>query len=142
MKWLQKKSPEDLRTNKFLNHASSEVNGFAELQQRFERHISILGRSKRTFENYSRHVAALAIHFGKVPTELDPEDIKDYLFELQNRSKTPSQSYFKHTVYGLRFLLKTEGLPYSFLHIPAVTKVKKLPTILSREKVWRMLQSF
>ena len=142
MKWLQKKSPEDLRTNKFLNHASSEVNGFAELQQRFERHISILGRSKRTFENYSRHVAALAIHFGKVPTELDPEDIKDYLFELQNRSKTPSQSYFKHTVYGLRFLLKTEGLHYSFLHIPAVTKVKKLPTILSREKVWRMLQSF
>ena len=103
MKWLQKKSPEDLRTNKFLNRASSEVNGFAELLQRFERNISILGRSRRTFENYSRHVAALAIHFGKVTTELDPEDIKDYLFELQNRSKTPSQSYFKHTVYDCGF---------------------------------------
>ncbi|WP_228453842.1 phage integrase N-terminal SAM-like domain-containing protein [Chryseobacterium manosquense] len=110
--------------------------------QRFERNISILGRSRRTFENYSRHVAALALHFGKVPTELDPEDIKDYLFELQKRSKTPSQSYFKHTVYGLRFLLKTEGLPYSYLHLPAIPKVKKLPTILSREEIWRMLQSF
>ncbi|MCQ4034960.1 transposase [Kaistella montana] len=75
--------------------------------QRFERNISILGRSKRTFDNYSRHVAALVLHFGKVPTELDPEDLKDYLFELQKRSKTPSQSYFKHTVYGLRFLLMT-----------------------------------
>ena len=93
MKWLQKKSPEDLRTNKFLNRASSEVNGFAELLQRFERNISFLGRSKRTFDSYSRHVAALALHFGKVPTELDPEDIKDYLFELQKLSKTPSQSY-------------------------------------------------
>ena len=93
-------------------------------------------------ENYSRHVAALALHFGKVPTELDPEDIKDYLFELQKRSKTPSQSYFKHTVYGLRFLLKTEGLPYSCLHLPAIPKVKKFPTILSREEIWRMLQSF
>ena len=140
MKWLQKKSTEDLRTNKFLNRASGEVNGFAELLQRFERNISILGRSKRTFDNYSRHVAALALHFGKVPTELDPEDIKDYLFELQKRSKTPSQSYFKHTVYGLRFLLKTEGLPYSYLHLPAIPKVKKLPTILSREEIWRMLQ--
>ncbi|WP_242589747.1 tyrosine-type recombinase/integrase [Kaistella haifensis] len=100
-----------------------------------------MGRSKRTFDNYSRHVAALALHFGKVPTELDPEDIKDYLFELQKRSKTPSQSYFKHTVYGLRFLLKTEGLPYSYLHLPAIPKVKKLPTILSREEIWRMLQS-
>jgi len=83
----------------------------------------------------------LALHFGKIPTELDPEDIKDYLFELQKRSKTPSQSYFKHTVYGLRFLLKTEGLPYSYLHLPAIPKVKKLPTILSREEIWRMLQS-
>lgn len=97
-----KRSPEYLRpalseverTNKFLHRASSEVNGFAELLQRFERNISILGRSRRTFDNYSRHVAAVALHFGKVPTELHPEDIKDYLFELQKRSKTPSQSYF------------------------------------------------
>ena len=138
---LQKKSPEDLRKNKILNRASSEVNGFAELLQRFERNISILGRSPRTFDNYSRHVAAIALHFGKIPTELDPEEVKDYLFELQQRSKTPSQTYFKHTVYGLRFLLKAEGLPYGFLHLPAIPKVNKLPTILSRQEVWRMLQS-
>ena len=109
--------------------------------QRFERNISILGRSPRTFDNYSRHVAALALHFGTLPTELDPEQVKDYLFELQQRSKTPSQTYFKHTVYGLRFLLKTEGLPYSYLHLPAIPKVKKLPVILSREEIWRMLQA-
>ena len=124
-----------------MNRASSEVTGFSELIQRFERNISIQGKSSRTFDNYSRHVAAVALHFGKIPTELDPEDIKDYLFELQQRSKTPSQTYFKHTVYGLRFLLKAEGLPYSFLHLPAIPKVKKLPTILSRQEVWRMLQT-
>ncbi|WP_228412640.1 tyrosine-type recombinase/integrase [Chryseobacterium sp. SC28] len=38
-------------------------------------------------------------------------------------------------------MLKTEGLPYSYLHLPAIPKVKKLPTILSREEIWRMLQS-
>ena len=86
-------------------------------------------------------MAALALHFRTLPTELDPEQVKDYLFELQQRSKTPSQTYFKHTVYGLRFLLKTEGLPYSFLHLPAIPQVKKLPVILSREEIWRMLQS-
>ena len=86
-------------------------------------------------------MAALALHFRTLPTELDPEQVKDYLFELQQRSNTPSQSYFKHTVYGLRFLLKTEGLPYSFLHLPTIAKVKKLPVILSREEIWRMLQS-
>ena len=126
---------------KVVARASSEVNGFAELLQRFERNISILGRSKRTFDNYSRHVAAVALHFKTLPTELDPEQVKDYLYELQQRSKTPSQTYFKHTVYGLRFLLKTEGLPYSYLHLPAIPKVKKLPVILSREEIWRMLQT-
>ncbi|WP_394345896.1 tyrosine-type recombinase/integrase [Chryseobacterium salivictor] len=103
--------------------------------------MSILGRSKRTFDNYSRHVAAMALHFKTLPTELDPEQVKDYLYELQQRSQTPSQSYFKHTVYGLRFLLKTEGLPYNFLHLPAIPKVNKLPVILSREEIWRMLQT-
>lgn len=59
---------------------------FSELLQRFERNISILGRSKRSFDNYSRHVAAMTLHFGALPTDLDPEQVKDYLFELQQRS--------------------------------------------------------
>lgn len=109
--------------------------------QRFERNISILGRSRRTFDNYSRHVAAIALHYGCLPTELDEEQIKDYLYLLQQRSKTPSQTYFKHTVYGLRFMLKGEGLPYSHLHLPSIKRDKKLPTVLSKEEVWRMLQA-
>lgn len=83
----------------------------------------------------------MALHFQCLPTELDPEQVKDYLYGLQQRSKTPSQTYFKHTVYGLRFLLKTEGLPYDFLHLPEIKKEKKLPVILSREEIWAMLQS-
>ena len=88
-----------------MNQAKREVLGFEELIYRFERTVSVLGRSKTTFENYSRHIAAVAIYYGKIPTELDQEQIHDYLFYLQKKSKTPSQSYFKHTVYGLRFLL-------------------------------------
>ena len=107
--------------------------------ERFERNISILGRSPRTFDNYSRHVAAIALHFQCLPTELDPEQVKDYLYELQQRSNTPSQTYFKHTVYGLRFLLKGEGLPYQHLQLPSIARAEKLPVILSRQEVWRML---
>nr|WP_319800849.1 tyrosine-type recombinase/integrase [Flavobacterium sp. 7A] len=60
---------------------------------------------------------------------------------LQKRSKTPSKTYFKHCVYGLRFLLKSEGLPYEYLHLPSIKHEKKLPTVLSKEEVWRMLKS-
>jgi integrase/recombinase XerD len=117
------------------------VPGFTELLERFERTISVLGRSKSTFSNYSRHLAAISLYFGKIPTELDPEQVHDYLFYLQKKYKTPSQTYFKHCVYGLRFLLKSEGLPYEYLRLPQIKQEKKLPVVLSKEEVWRMLQS-
>jgi site-specific recombinase XerD len=117
------------------------VPGFEELIGRFERSISILGRSPSTFKNYSMHVAAISLHFGKTPLELDQEQIHEYLFMLQKRSVTPSQTYFKHTVYGLRFLLKSEGLPYSFLHLPEIKKSTKLPDLLSKQEVWAMLKA-
>ncbi|WP_051880115.1 tyrosine-type recombinase/integrase, partial [Epilithonimonas lactis] len=113
--------------------------GFTELLSRFERTVSVLGRSQSTFNNYSRHVAAVSLHFGKIPTELDPEQIHDHLFYLQKKSRSPSQSYFKHTVYGLRFLLKSEGLSYDFLSLPEIKKEKKLPVVLSKQEVWQML---
>jgi integrase len=106
---------------------------------RFERTISVLGRSKSTYDCYSTHVSALALYFGKLPTELDPEQVHDYLFYLQKQSKTPSQTYFKHTVYGLRFLLKSEGLPYEYLKLPEIKHEKKVQVVLSKEEVWRML---
>ena len=124
-----------------MNQAKREVLGFEELIYRFERTVSVLGRSKTTFENYSRHVASVAIYYGKIPTELDQEQIHDYLFYLQKKSKTPSQSYFKHTVYGLRFLLKSEGLPYSFLNLPEIKHEKRVQVVLSKEEVWRLLKS-
>jgi integrase/recombinase XerD len=137
----QKKSLETLRENKLLNRAKREIEGFEELIYRFERTISVLGRSRATFNNYSRHIAAIALYFGKLPTELDPEQVHDYLFYLQKKSKTPSETYFKHTVYGLRFLLKSEDLPYSYLKLPQIKQEKKVQVVLSKDEVWRMLNS-
>ncbi|RCU45028.1 integrase [Chryseobacterium lacus] len=84
-------------------------------------------------------MAGVSLHFRKIPTELDPEQIHDYLFYLQKKSKSPSQSYFKHTVYGFRFLLKSEGLSYDFLSLPEIKKEKKLPVVLSKQEVWQLL---
>lgn len=124
-----------------MNRAIEEIAGFGELMYRFERTISVLGRSASTYNCYSRHVAALSLYFGKLPTELDPEQVHDYLYHLQKRSKSPSQTYFKHTVYGLRFLLKSEGLPYEYLRLPEIKHEKRVQVVLSKEEVWRLLKS-
>lgn len=107
---------------------------------KFERNISVLGHSPRTFDNYSRHIATLALHIQCLPTELDSEQVQDYLYGLQQRSKTPSQTYFKHTVYGLRFLLKNFDLPYDYLKLPSIQKEDKLPVVLSKQEVWQLLR--
>ena len=80
----EKKSPEELRWNKYLNRACREVNGFTELLQRFERNISVLGRSQRTFDNYSRHVAAMTLHFQCLHFQVFPVLPKGRL-QIQSR---------------------------------------------------------
>ncbi|AEW85929.1 hypothetical protein C3B47_14415 [Flavobacterium columnare] len=67
----KKKHPDDLRENKILNQAKREVEGFSGLIYRFECSISILGRSQSNFNNYARYVAAAALYFGKISTELE-----------------------------------------------------------------------
>jgi integrase len=103
--------------------------------------MSVAGRSERTLEGYGRHVAAISLHFKRTPLQLTPDEVKDYLYEMQKRSQSGCQTYFKHTVFGLRFLLKSEGLPYSYLELPEIKKEKKYPVVLSKEEVWRLLHA-
>jgi len=55
--------------------------------------------SESTLKNYSRPLAKMAIYFGCNPTNLDLEQVQDYLLYLKE-SATPSQRYFKHCIYG------------------------------------------
>mgnify|MGYP003526654592 CR=1 FL=1 len=93
-----------------IAQARAQVTGFSELIDKFEKKLSVLGRSPSTFKNYARHIAQMALHFDCLPTELEEDQVTDYLHLLKERHNTPSDSYFKHTVYGLRMLCKVEGL--------------------------------
>lgn len=70
-----------------VERAISEVDGFEELFNRFRRSMSVLGRSDKTFTSYGRHIAALSLHFGRTPLELEADNVQEYLFELQNLSR-------------------------------------------------------
>lgn len=102
----KKKRPEDLGQHTLIPQAQAQVIGFSELIDKFEKKLSVLGWSPSTFKNYTRHIAKMAIHFDCLPTELDEDQVTDYLHLLQQQHKTPSDSYFKHTVYCLRLLRK------------------------------------
>ena len=90
--------------------------------------------------NYGRHIASIALHYHMLPTDLDQDQIEDYLFMLQSREqKTPSASFFKFTVFGLRYLFKIEGLENINVELPSIESDHKLPVVLSQEEVKAML---
>lgn len=122
-----------------ISQAQREVKGFLELSQKFEKKLSILGRSRSTYLNYIRHLAKLSLHFNCLPTELDEDQLTDYLNLVQYEHNTPSESYFKHTIYGLRSVFKMENIKPIDLGLPKIKKDKKLPVVLSKQEMWRLL---
>jgi len=78
-------------------------------------------------------------HFQCSLLELDEEQLQDYLYLLQEQYSTPSESYFKHTVYGLRYLYKEYGLKSLSVALPSMKHVKSLPVVLSQQEVKRVL---
>ena len=119
--------------------ACAKVEGYLELYKRFERRMHTIGRSESTLRNYSRYISQISLHFNCLPTELEDDQIEDYLHSLL-RSSTPSESYFKHTVYGLRFLFRLEGLKEKRIALPSIQKEKKLPIVLSRQEIKSILK--
>lgn len=83
----------------------------------------------------------MALHFNCSPLELDKEQVLDYLHYLKTQSKTPSSSYFKHTVYGLSFAYKVMGLAAKGISLPALNMPKKLPVVLSKKEVRQLLKT-
>ncbi len=81
----------------------------------------------------------MALHFKCSPLELDHEQVMDYLHWLKTQSKTPSSSYFKHTVYGLSFAYKVMGIENREVSLPSLRFPKKLPVVLSHQETKRLL---
>ena len=99
------------------------------------------GRGESTLRNYSHHLAKLAVHFNRIPTALDADQVNDYLYLVKQQHKTPSDSYFKFTVYALRFAYRMEGLKDKRIELPSIKRDKRLPVVLSREEVKRLLKA-
>ncbi|WP_232065269.1 tyrosine-type recombinase/integrase [Rhodocytophaga rosea] len=99
------------------------------------------GRSLSTLKNYSRHMAQIALYYNQLPTELDEDQVRDYLWMLQKKTNKPSKSSFKHAVYGLRLLYRLTGRDDRAIRLPSIPKVHKLPAVLSKQEVKALLKA-
>ena len=115
--------------------------GFGVQYKKLRRSIEIAGKSQSTLTNYARCLARMGLHLKRNLLELDDDSILDYLHHLKRRCKTPSDSFFKHTVYGLRYLYRIYNQQESRVILPSIERQKALPTVLSEQEVKCLLQA-
>lgn len=132
--WLNNK-PNSAKT--IVEKAKREVPDFREHFAKFEEQVTIGGYSASTLFNYSRAVAKISLHFKKSLLELDPDEVNQFLFLLAKEKKA-SSTYFKHTVYGLRFFFRLYGMEDRALRLPTVKNDRKLPVVLSHTELKRL----
>lgn len=102
--------------------------------------IRLNGQSESTLSNYGRSIAKMSLYFGCTPLELPDEKINDYLLLLRD-TQQPSLSYFKHTVYGLRYAFRLVGREDRAIKLPSIKRMKDLPVVLSREECRRLFRA-
>jgi site-specific recombinase XerD len=124
-----------------VQRACTKVAGFKTLYKRLEKKIIVSGKSHSTLNNYMRCISHVALHFKCLPTQLNIEQIEDYLLVVKKRNTTPSESFFKHTVYGLRFLFRCEGLDDHAIKLPHLKRDNKLPVVLGRSEMKELLKA-
>lgn len=111
------------------------------LRQRMLEDMQIRNLAASTQKTYLWQIARFARHFGKCPSKLGPEQIRDFqVYLLKERQVSPC--VMTQTVAALRFLYgKTLGQSWAVEAIPYPKKIKKLPRVLSREQVALFLNS-
>lgn len=101
--------------------------------------MQLQGYAESTIEGYVHAVAQLARHYRRSPDKLDEDEVRRYLLHL-TLDKKIARGSFSVVLGGLRFFYhKALGRDWKSLYVAKPRSEKKLPVVLSRDEVWRIL---
>jgi site-specific recombinase XerD len=102
--------------------------------------MQLRGYSARTQEAYAGAVRQLAKHFHRSPDQLSEEDLREYFLYLANERKV-ARATATIALCGIKFLFEqTLQQNWTILNLVRPPREKKLPVVLSREEVHRVLK--
>jgi len=103
--------------------------------------LILRGYSQKTRKAYLHHIERHINYFTNYPKELDENHIREYMLHLIDEKKV-SRSYHNQAVSAIKFLYDNVlKMPKVVSSLPRPRKERKLPVILSREDVKRLIQS-
>lgn len=135
--WLNTR-PNSSKT--LLERAKRDIPGFSDHIRKFEEQITIKSYSPSTVFSYSRCIAQISLYCKKSPLDLDPDEINSYLFSLKS-DKDLSDTFFKHTVYGLRFFYRIYDLEDRAIRLPSMKNKRKLPVVFSQQELRKLFKA-
>jgi integrase/recombinase XerD len=111
------------------------------LRQRFIEDLQLQGMSARTQQAYTRVVRLLSEHYQKSPDQVSEEELRQYFLYVKN-TKGWSRATMTQSICGIKFFFEqTLQRDWTTLHIVRPAKEKRLPVILTREEVRRILSA-
>ena len=109
------------------------------LRQKMIKAMELRNLSKNTQRYYLSAVTGLARHYQQSPDKLTKEIIEDYVLYLKNdKGNTPGTC--ANVVAGLRFFynhVADRQVPIDY----CVRKTTKLPTVLTQEEIWNLINA-
>lgn len=110
------------------------------LRQRMLDDMQLHGYAKGTQEDYVLAVSQLAQYYHRSPDQLGSEELRQYFLHLV-KDKRVSSSTLKIALCGIKFFYeRTLQREWAHLDIIRPPKEHKLPVVLSREEVQRILK--
>ena len=111
------------------------------LRHRMTGDLQLRGYSDRTVEAYVRAVAQLAQFYHVAPDQITEEQVRQYLLHLSAVQQV-ARGTFTIALCGITFFYQqTLGRAWTVLDIARPKGEKKLPVVLSRDEVWRVLDA-
>ena len=102
--------------------------------------MQLRGFSARTPEAYAHAVRQLAAHYHKPPDRITEEEIRQYFLHLTQVRKLARASV-TIALCGIKFFFEqTLQYRWTSLRLMRPPRQSKLPVVLSRGEVWRILQ--
>lgn len=109
------------------------------LRERMIQDMQLHGYAPGTQEHYVSAVRQLAEHYWRSPDQLSEEELRQYFLHLVNVKKVAS-STLTIALCGIKFFFeKTLGRQWKTLQLVRPRPQKKLPVVLSRQQVRRIL---
>ncbi|MBI2654057.1 tyrosine-type recombinase/integrase [Candidatus Woesearchaeota archaeon] len=107
---------------------------------KLETELKIRGFSKRTVDNYIYHNKKFQEFVKKEPTSVDEDDAKNYIAHLMSDLKYSPRS-INLALSSLKFFYNEILQNRAFINVKAPKSEKKLPTVLTKNEIKRILDA-